>query len=126
MRQDATSAPGPTAVASGPVASTGASQAEGSVALPRIQTLDVRGVVSRLRLRLGSRAGYVALSTLTVATLAVVVFATAGPNALVPRADLGFPNWEAGPLHGLFGRLMTSPTTIGLGLSAVLVGMLAS
>lgn len=113
-------------MASGPVASAGATQAEGSVALPRIRTWDVRDVVPRLRLRLGSTAGKLALATLTVATLAVVVFATAGPNALVPRADLGFPNWEAGPLHGLFGRLMTNPKAIGLGLSAVLVGMLAT
>jgi hypothetical protein len=113
-------------MASGPVASAGAAQAEASVALPRVGTLDLRRVLPRLRLRLGPRAGRLALAALTLAALAVVVFATAGPNALVPRADLGFPNWEAGPLHGLFGRLVSNPTTIGIGLSAVLVGMLVA
>jgi hypothetical protein len=126
MGQDATPVQGPTAMASGPIASAGASQAEGSVALPRLGPVDVRGVLPRLQLRLGARAGNIALGAAMVATLAVVVFATSGPNGLVPRADLGFPNWEAGPLHGLFGRLLTSPKTIGLGLSVVLVGMLAS
>jgi hypothetical protein len=126
MRQDGTPVDGPAAMASGPVASAGAAQAEASVALPRVGTLDLRRVLPRLRLRLGPTAGSLALAALTLAALAVVVFATAGPNALVPRADLGFPNWEAGPLHGLFGRLVTNPTTIGIGLSAVLVGMLVA
>jgi hypothetical protein len=126
MRQDGTPVDGPAAMASGPVASAGAAQAEASVALPRVGTLDLRRVLPRLRLRLGPTAGSLALAALTLAALAVVVFATAGPNALVPRADLGFPNWEAGPLHGLFGRLVSNPTTIGIGLSAVLVGMLVA
>jgi Glycosyltransferase family 87 len=126
MRQDATPVDGPAALASGPVASAGTSAAEGSVALPALGTVDVRRVLPRLRLRLGPTAGNLALGALTVAALAIVVLATAGPNALIPRAYLGFPNWEAGPLHGLFGRLVTNPTAIGDVLSAVLVGMLAA
>jgi hypothetical protein len=126
MRQDATPVPGSTTAASAPVAGAGASQAEPAVTLPPLRSVDLRRVLPRFHLRLGPVAGNLALAALTVAALAVVVLATAGPNALVPRAYLGFPNWEAGPLHGLFGRLVTDPLTIGDVLSGVLVGMLAA
>jgi len=82
--------------------------------------------VPRPQVALGPIAGRTALAVLILATLAVVVCATAGPSVLVPRSAQLFPNWEAGPLHGLFGRLIKDPVTLGLAFSAVVVAMLAA
>jgi hypothetical protein len=66
------------------------------------------------------------MATLIVSTFAVVAYAAAGPSVLVPRSPQTFPNWEAGPLHGLFSRFIENPQTLGLVFSAVLVAMLVA
>jgi Glycosyltransferase family 87 len=126
MRQDSSQGETPVAFASGPVASSGVGQAEATVALPRLGPVGLRAVLPRPRVALGPVAGRVALATLILATIAVVVCATAGPSVLVPRSAQTFPNWESGPLHGLFGRVIKDPVTLGLAFSAVMVAMLAA
>lgn len=104
---------------------------DGAVALPPLAPLRSRAVgwrvlSSRLRLARGPLAGRLALASLGVATLAIVVFAAAGQTALAPRSYLSFPTWESGPLHGLFGHLVSNPTAVGIGLSGVLIAMLVA
>ena len=91
-------------LASTPVSGIGAGSSDGTVALPRL-SLGARLNLARPRVALHPLAGPIALATLIVGALAVVVFATSGPTSLVPRSSEVFPQWEAGPLHGLFGVL---------------------
>jgi hypothetical protein len=58
--------------------------------------------------------------------LAVVASAAAGPSILVPRSNQTFPNWEAGPLHDIFTRLIDNPQTLGLAFSGVLALMIVA
>ncbi len=67
---------------------------------------------------------WLSLAAIVAATAAVAVFASAGPSILVPRSTAVFPGWLAGPLHGLFGQLPNDRSTLELGMSALLVGML--
>ncbi len=123
MRQDSTQADGSVALASGPAGSAGAGQADSAVALPRLAPVGVRLRLPRAQLARGPIAGRLALTSLLLGASAVVVFATARPSPLVPHSALGFPHWESGPLHGLFGHLINDPNAISLGLSAVVVAM---
>ncbi len=111
----------------GPLAASSSAPAEG--ALPRLPTLPrlrVATPLTRLRIRVGPISGRVALGALVLATLAVVVVAAAGPSVLVPRSRVMFPSWDAGPLHSLIGRPTKNPVAVGIGFSAVLIGMIAA
>ena len=123
MREEPGKAEGAVLLGSGPVAGAGAGPADPTVALPGIGDL-VR--VPRPRVAVGRSAGRLALGALILAILAIVAFAASGPAVLVPRSALSFPNWEAGPLHGLFGRPIDVPMTLNIGLSVVIVAMLAA
>jgi hypothetical protein len=74
----------------------------------------------------GRRTGRVGLAILILGTFAVVACAAADPSILVPRSNQTFPNWEAGPLHGIFPRLIADPQTLGLAFSGVLVAMIVA
>ncbi|MBV8430789.1 MAG: DUF2029 domain-containing protein, partial [Solirubrobacterales bacterium] len=101
----------------------GTAQADATVALPELRL--PRGRIPSLpRVIYGPRAGRAAVATLILGTLALVVFETAGPNALVPRSTQEFPDWEAGPLHGLVGTLHASATTVNWSVSGLLIVML--
>ena len=126
MRHDGPHADGHAALASGAVGNRGAGAAGGTVALARPSVLGGRVALPRARIALGPLAGRLALASLIVGALAVVVFATAGPSILVPRSWLSFPAWEAGPLHGLFGRLPNDPTALSIGFSGVVLAMLVA
>lgn len=122
MRQDSTQADGSVALTSGPAGGAGAAQAD-SPLLAQIAPLRVRFRVPRTQVALGPVAGKVALAALILGALAVTVFATAQPSTLVPGSYLGFPPWESGPLHGLFGHIPLGSNAINLGVSAVVVAM---
>jgi len=106
-------------------AGLGGRQTEATIprALARVRAPDA---VPWARVRLGALHGQIALVVLLVASVAVVLFAASGPSVLVPGSTISFPNWEAGPLHGLIGRPIANPTVLGLGWSAVLLAMLAA
>ncbi len=122
MRKDTTHAERPVLLDSGAIAG----QAEATAPLPRFAPLRARVAIPWTRVRFGRLHGRLALATLVVASVAVVMCAASGPSVLVPGSTISFPNWEAGPLHGLIGRPLTNATTIGLGWSAVLLAMLAA
>jgi hypothetical protein len=103
--------------------SVGAAQAEATVALPRLRLPRGR-VLSLPRAIYGRTAGRAALATLILATLALVVFDTAGPSVLVPASNEAFAGWEAGPLHGLFGALRVSAAAVNWSVSGLLIVML--
>ncbi|HEY2769655.1 MAG TPA: glycosyltransferase family 87 protein [Solirubrobacteraceae bacterium] len=119
------SAPDPAVVlASGPVAGAGAGPGDGTVALPRLSTFGGRLALRLPRVALHPLAGPIALAALIVGALLVVLFTTAGPNALVPRSEAVFPGWEAGPLHLISRGLPTSNhTAYTIGFTVVLVLM---
>ena len=120
MGQESTQAEPPVLLPSGPVAGAGVHQTDATVALPRI-----RGVVSlpRPRWAVSRSAAHVALGVLIVATLVVVAFAAIGPSVLVPESAFSFPNWEAGPLHGLLAGPLHHATMFSIGFSVLLVAM---
>jgi Glycosyltransferase family 87 len=126
MRKEPSQAEGSVLLSSGPVAGAAAGQADPTVALPAIGTLERRFSVPRAHVAVGRSAGHLAIGALLLAMLAVVAFAATGPSVLVPRSALSFPNWEAGPLHGLFGRPIDQPLTLSAGLSVVIAAMLAA
>jgi glycosyl transferase family 87 len=125
MREDSGSSDPPVALASGAGTVTGADVPVVPVALRRVLRRGDREA-SLARVTVGPVAGRVAVATLIVATFAIVATASAGPSILVPRSAWVFPNWEAGPLHYLFPRLITNPQTLGLVFSSVLVVMLVA
>jgi hypothetical protein len=45
---------------------------------------------------------------------------------LVPHAGFSFPEWESGPLHGLFGGGIEQARTLSIGFSVVVVGMMGA
>jgi hypothetical protein len=125
MREDTGPSDPPVALAPNSVAGSDLGGAEAPVVLPRF-TLDGSRRVPRPRVAFGPVAGRRAIGAVILGTLAIVVTATAGPSILVPRSGQTFPNWEAGPLHGLIPRLITNPRTLGLIFSCVLVLMLVA
>ena len=93
-----------------------------AVALPR--GLSVRRLTLPVSwTALGPVFAWLAFGVLIVATAAIAFWAAAQPSILVPRSTASFPGWLAGPLHGLFGSLPHSQSTLEFGFSAVLVGM---
>jgi hypothetical protein len=109
----------------GAVAGDGTGRSDGALAIGRLAE-PVRATLPRPRIALGPVAGRIALATMIVAAFAVVVSAAADPTVLVPRSSQTFPNWESGPLHHLFGRLIANPHTLGLAFSGVMVAMLGA
>src|SRR2546423_965084 len=103
-------------LATGQIAGAGAGHADSPVFLPKWQVLRGPWRAWR-RVALHPRAGRIALATLIIGALAVVVFATSGPTSLVPRSGQVFPQWEAGPLHGLFGQLPNPSKGLSIGFS---------
>jgi hypothetical protein len=123
MRQDPSQGEMSVALAQGPVAGAGGGAAETAVAFPRLGSFGARLSLPRSSFATRPLAGRLALGALLLASFAVVVFATAGPSVLVPRSDVVFPNWLAGPLHGIFGRLVHDPLALSIGLSVVVLAM---
>jgi hypothetical protein len=68
-------------------------------------------------------AAWVGLGVLLAGTLAIVIFAAAGPSVLVPEGRAVFPGWEAGPLHGIFGHLPHRQRILDDGFSSLIVVM---
>ena len=124
MRPDTTPADGSVALAG--AATGGAGQAEPSALLPRFAPPRLRASLRVRPLTLGAPGGRVALAALLVGTLVLVAFATGRGSPLVPRSTFGFPHWEAGPLHFLFGRPTAGYDTLNYSFSAFLVLMAAA
>jgi hypothetical protein len=95
-----------------------------ALALPRGLSSREKLSLSLPRVALGPFFAWLALAAIVAATAAVALFASAGPSILVPRSTAVFPGWLAGPLHGLFGHLPNDRSTLELGMSALLVGMI--
>jgi hypothetical protein len=130
MRPESPPADGTVVLATGSAAGA-AGQADGTAVLPGVGVLRVRLgplVPARLRerplLRFGPRVGQLALAVIVAGALMLVVFATARNSVLVPRSTFGFPGWEAGPLHFIFGRPKLGYWTLNYALSVFLVVML--
>ena len=122
MREDSGRPDPPVALASTSGTIVGA---EGAVALAPVAPPEDR-TASRANVTLGPLAGRIALGTLIGATFAIVAAASSGPSILVPRSNMLFPNWEAGPLHLVIPRLITDPQTLGFVFSCVLMAMLVA
>ena len=118
MRERDISTDPPVALAAGT-----APRAEATVSLPRLGLPDA---LSSPRVRVGPRAGAIALGAIVVGTLAVVAAAAAGPSILVPRSINTFPAWEAGPLHYITVRVITDPNALGLTFTGVLAVMVVA
>jgi hypothetical protein len=125
MRPETTSAEGSVALATG--AATGAAGPTGSSALiPGVVRLRLRLPLRSRTLVLGSTAGRIALGALVLGAVTLVAFATGRGSVLVPRSTFGFPHWEAGPMHWLFGRPTAGYDTLNYSFSAFLVVMTAA
>jgi uncharacterized membrane protein len=99
-------------------------RAEAAIALPAAGQLGTKALpLPRLRAATGPIAGRIALCSLLLCTLAVAVWASAGPSLLVPRSEVEFPGWIAGPLHGIFGHLSNDPMGVSLGLTGAVLAM---
>jgi len=108
----------------GAVARVGTTPGETTILLPRVAWRGALLRVPRPTFRVSRPAfGLAALGVLVAGCVAVVVFATAGPSALVPSSSYAFPGWLAGPLHGLLGHLIPSPKALSYGFSALVVAM---
>ena len=126
MREDLNEPERPVLLSTGPIAGAGAGRADTTVALPGLEPLGAHLRVPRPRVAFGPLAARIALGAILLGAFVVVVFSSARPTVLVPRAWLDFPNWESGPLHGLFGHLVSNWMTLSIGLSVVVVAMLAA
>jgi len=122
MRHDPSQGDRSGALASKSVAGVGGAQ--GDIVLPRFAFPGARLLTLRPRVALRRPVyGLTALGVLFAGCLAVVVVAAAGPSVLVPRSRDAFPSWLSGPLHGLFGHLISDPLTLSYGLSVVVLAM---
>ena len=77
----------------------------------------------RTRILQSPRAAWLGLGVLFGCTLAVVIYATAGPSILVSKSDVAFPGWLAGPLGGIFGTLPHHVRLLNDGFSLLLALM---
>ncbi|HWC86957.1 MAG TPA: glycosyltransferase family 87 protein [Solirubrobacteraceae bacterium] len=108
----------------GAVASVGAGSADTSIVLPRLALAGVHLPLPRPGLRVSRRAyGLVALGAMVAGCAALAAFASAGPSVLAPGSWYAFPGWVAGPLYGLLGDVMPSPTALNYGLSGLIVAL---
>jgi hypothetical protein len=74
----------------------------------------------------GQLAGRLALAAMVLGSALLAVFATGRASALVPRSTFGFPHWESGPLHFLFGHPGGSYQAINDAFSLFMVLMLVA
>jgi hypothetical protein len=74
----------------------------------------------------GSLPARLALGSLVLCVLLLVVVTTAAPSPITTHSYEIFPNWEAGPLHYLFGGLILSKWTVDVGFSLLLLAMLGA
>ncbi|MGO9960118.1 MAG: glycosyltransferase family 87 protein [Solirubrobacteraceae bacterium] len=131
MQHDFSQPESPVALAAAPLPDTGAGAPDAPISLPRLPRLSrvplrLRAAMPQIEIRVGPRAGMAGVAALVLATLAVVVFAAAGPSVLVPHSVEALPGWEAGPLHLAFARITTDARTIGLAFSVVLALMVVA
>jgi hypothetical protein len=109
------------ALAAVPAAQTGS-----TVAVPSAADIAAALRLSRARIAQSRRAGLIGLGVLFAGTLAVVIYATAGPSILVSKSDVSFPGWLAGPLDALFGHLPHHVRLLNDGFSLLLAVMSAA
>lgn len=129
MRPDSNPADGSVALAAIPAGGSGASAAEpaGLIGSPPAAPWAGWRVPRRITRALsGQLAGRLALGALVLGTCVLAVFATGRASALVPRSTVGFPHWESGPLHFLFGHPGAGYQAMSDGFSAFMVLMLAA
>ncbi len=126
MRQETAHGDGTVAFASAPVSSSTTAEADTSALIPRIAPLRRPAGLPRTRALSSPLAGRIALASMLVLAFVTVLFATARNSPLVPRSAISFPHWESGPLHHLFGGLTNDWDTLSMGLSVVVVLMLAA
>jgi hypothetical protein len=105
------------------VAAVPAGQAGSTVALPSAAGLREGLRFPQARILQSPRAAWLGLGVLFGCTLAVVIYATAGPSILVSKSDVAFPGWLAGPLNGLFGTLPHHVRLLNDGFSILLALM---
>jgi hypothetical protein len=105
------------------LAAVPAAQSGSTVVLPRSTGLGASIGVPRVRVVQSRRAAWLGLGVLFAGTLAVVIYATAGPSILVSKSNVSFPGWLAGPLHGLFGPLPHHVRLLNDGFSILLAAM---
>jgi hypothetical protein len=105
------------------LAAVPAAQAGSTVALPSAAEIGASLRLPRARILKSRRAGLFGLGVLFAGTLAVVIYATAGPSILVSKSDVSFPGWLAGPLDGLFGHLPHHVRLLNDGFSLLLLLM---
>jgi Glycosyltransferase family 87 len=108
------------------LAAVPAGQPGGAVALPPTTGIGASLRFPRARILQSRRAAWLGLGVLFGCTLAVVIFATAGPSILVSKSDVSFPGWLAGPLHGLFGPLPHHVRLLNDGFSVLIALMTAA
>jgi hypothetical protein len=105
------------------LAAVPAGQAGSTVALPSAAGVRAGLRLPRVRILQSPRAAWLGLGVLFGCTLAVVIYATAGPSILVSKSDVAFPGWLAGPLGGLFGPLPHHVRLLNDGFSILLALM---
>ncbi len=110
-------------LASGPAAGAATGQTDAAALLPRLTPSGLSVRLPRLRFLASPLAGRLALGTLLLGAFALVVISTGSASALVPRSTYGFPHWEAGPLHALFGHPTVGFDGLNIAFSAFLVFM---
>lgn len=106
-------------------------QGDTAVLLPRFGISGSPLRALRARHALAPFYGPLALAVIAVATVAVVVFASAAPSLLVVGSYGMFPPWMAGPLHGLLSPLLQHRSgapivpwqPVGYGYTAVIAVM---
>ena len=79
------------------------------------------GFVAALAFRRHSRAR--CRRRVVLGTFLVVLVAASGPSVLVPRSNIIYPAWEAGPLHTLVPLFTHNPKTMGIVYSVMLVAL---
>jgi hypothetical protein len=105
------------------LAAVPAGQAGSAVALPSAAGFRNILRLPQARILQSPRAAWLGLGVLFGCTLAVVIYATAGPSILVSKSDVAFPGWLAGPLNGLFGTLPHHVRLLNDGFSILLALM---
>jgi alpha-1,6-mannosyltransferase len=125
MRQDSSSGE-PSVALSGPRragVATATSRTHGAVALPHVGAPRARPSLIAIGIKLVPWIGALALLALVALAFGVVAYASTAPSLLVPRSTTSFPDWFAGPLHGVFAGLTSDPVTLGDGFSAAVGAM---
>jgi Glycosyltransferase family 87 len=105
------------------LAAVPAGQAGSTVTLPSPAGFRASLRLPQARILQSPRAAWLGLGVLFGGTLAVVIYATAGPSILVSKSDVAFPGWLAGPLGGLFGPLPHHVRLLNDGFSLLLTLM---